>query len=64
MLKRFSIKGLFGTIDSEIKFNKEKITVIIGENGCGKTTILKIIAYILGNNHGRLFDYSFDYVEI
>ena len=44
-MKLLSIKvtELFGIFDHEIKFKPNGITILIGENGLGKTTILEIL---------------------
>ena len=43
-LKEISIKKLFGFFDHDVKLNVDRgITIIIGENGLGKTKILEMI---------------------
>ncbi|MFA9342049.1 AAA family ATPase, partial [Escherichia coli] len=44
-LKRLNITGLFGYKDICINF--KDVTVIVGKNGLGKTTILKILNALL-----------------
>ncbi|EFI5594702.1 AAA family ATPase, partial [Escherichia coli] len=44
-LKRLEITGLFGYKNVCINFND--VTVIVGKNGLGKTTILKILNALL-----------------
>lgn len=56
LVRSLEIKGLFGTHDLEIEF--KKLTVIVGKNGLGKTTLLKIINGLLKN------DEHVDYDEI
>ena len=51
--KSFGADTLFENLNFEIKPN-EKIA-IIGRNGCGKTTLLKILAEELDLNKGELF---------
>lgn len=48
-IKRFAIEGLFGNLNVKIDFD-ENAKIIVGENGCGKTTILNIVYYTLCNN--------------
>ena len=43
MIQGIEIKGLFDTFDHQIELKKENITLILGENGLGKTLILKLI---------------------
>lgn len=54
-----SIKELYGCYDYEVPFN-EDVTLLFGENGCGKTTILNIIECIITGQLYRLFDYEYD----
>ncbi|RXJ71763.1 hypothetical protein CS022_19530 [Veronia nyctiphanis] len=42
-LKNVKINGLFGFLDHEIEFKEGGLTFIHGPNGCGKTTVLRII---------------------
>ncbi|WOA60674.1 AAA family ATPase [Bacillus mycoides] len=43
-LSKISVEKLFGIFDHEIKINNERgITIVIGENGLGKTIMLEII---------------------
>ena len=49
---RIAIKNLFDERNYDIKFSN-KINVLVGENGCGKTNILRILNSILNK------DYSF-----
>lgn len=64
MIERFFVKGLFGIFDNEIVFKDGGITVVVGQNGCGKTTMLGMLAAIFSKNHSQLFQYRFDYIEL
>lgn len=64
MLKRFYVKKLFGMFDNEINFKDEGITVIIGRNGCGKTTMLNMLSSLFSENHSKLLRYEFEYIEV
>lgn len=56
VITSLTIKKLFGEYDVSINF--KNLTVIVGKNGIGKTTILKIInGLVTGRNH-------IDYAEI
>ena len=46
VLKYFSVVGLHGAKDIKIPFD-DQLTVITGENGCGKTSALKLMWYLL-----------------
>ena len=49
-IKSIEIKELYGLYDHKIEFNRnEKIDIVIGQNGIGKTTILKLL-YMLFNH--------------
>lgn len=53
MIKRFKSKGLVGIPDCDITFNDEKIVLITGPNGSGKTSLLKQITHPL-SSHDRI----------
>ena len=49
-IKSIEIKELYGLYDHKIEFNRnDKIDIVIGQNGIGKTTILKLL-YMLFNH--------------
>lgn len=64
MIERFFVKKLFGIFDNEIVFKENGITVVVGQNGCGKTTMLNILAAIFSKNHSQLFQYKFEYIDL
>lgn len=50
-ITRVTVKGLFGIFDHDIPLNKESgITIVIGENGLGKTVVLESINAFFGGN--------------
>ena len=59
-------EGLFGQQNHEIKLDNKEVSILIGPNGCGKTTILRILQYffsrrltLLRNVDFKLFTISF-----
>lgn len=64
MIEKFFVKKLFGIFDNEIEFKQGGITVIIGQNGCGKTTMLQMLSAIFSKTHSELFKYEFEYIEL
>ena len=62
-LKSFSIKKLFGYKNVNLEFDKAA-TLLIAENGAGKTTILNIIYYSLNCRFEKLIQIDFQEIEI
>ncbi|RAJ09887.1 AAA family ATPase [Aeromonas salmonicida] len=49
---RVTVKSLFGVFDHDIPLNSESgITIVIGENGLGKTVILESISALFSKNY-------------
>ena len=47
-IRSFHVKGLLGQFDHEINFKtKDRITIIHGPNGVGKTTVLRLLESII-----------------
>ena len=59
-IKSITVKGLFHTFDHKLLFNKNGISIIIGENGIGKTTILHIIDSVFNQQYDFLFTVDFE----
>lgn len=59
MLKKVKITKLFGEKNVDINF-KPNINILIGDNGCGKTTILELLNYSLKLDIFNLFKYDFE----
>lgn len=54
-LSEFKVEGLFDLYDHRIVLNlKDRITIIIGPNGRGKTVCLKIIEALFRNRHAYI----------
>lgn len=59
-IRMISIKQLFGMFDYSIPLNLDKrVTIIIGPNGYGKTTILKMVNGLFNGNLSILFKVPF-----
>lgn len=62
-IKSFEVKGLFGTHDISMSFD-EKVKILIGENGVGKTQMLNLFYYTLTCDFAKLIQYRFDFLKI
>lgn len=51
LIKKISVSKLFGIFDHTIPINEEGITIVIGENGLGKTIILEAVNAFFGKNY-------------
>lgn len=64
MIKGLCVKGLNGNQDFNLNFHKD-INILTGRNGAGKTTILKLIWYLISGNIERaLEEIDFEYASI
>ncbi len=62
-IKRIVIKNLFNTFTHEIIFN-ENVTIIMGENGVGKTVTLNLIEAIFSSNLEYLLDTEYEEIKV
>lgn len=62
-LKEFTIYGLWEERNYQLKFEEEKL-VIVGENGSGKTTVLRILYDTLSGKWARLLKENFSKIKI
>ncbi|OFT81394.1 hypothetical protein HMPREF3103_01020 [Granulicatella sp. HMSC30F09] len=62
-IKEFRITGLFGDQDIEIDF-KNDISILVSENGAGKTTVLKLLIALLQNNYKYLRSVRFKKISL
>lgn len=64
-IKEFRITKLFGTFNHTLTFNTEKgVTIVIGENGLGKTIMLEMINYFFNKEFFYWSQVLFHEVEI
>lgn len=57
------IRKLHGIYDYSVEFNRD-LTILYGENGVGKTTLLHIISNIIEGDFERFFFIKFSYIEL
>ena len=58
-LQKVYIKNFRGIDELEVPFDEEKnIHLLIGENGCGKTSILEAIDYLFNNDYNNKIIYD------
>ncbi|MEM9217521.1 MAG: AAA family ATPase [Cyanobacteria bacterium P01_F01_bin.150] len=63
-ITRIKVDNLFGFLNHDIPLKNEKITFIHGPNGCGKTTLLKLISAFLKGDLLTLNLVRFDNIAI
>lgn len=64
MIRKFEVKGLNDQFDYTLEFN-EDLNIFTGANGCGKTTLLKLIWYLISGNLHRIYrEIPFDFISI
>ena len=64
-IDRVRVQGLFGDFDHELAFgDDERIMILIGPNGFGKTTTLKLIDTLFNQPLGRLATLPFRRIEV
>lgn len=62
-IETLQVKGLYGHYNKKIKFKKD-CTLLVGINGAGKTTILKIIYWLLTPSIPELSSTRFDTIKM
>lgn len=63
MLKEFWIIGLWGERNYHLSLNDGKL-IMVGANGCGKSTVLRIIYYTLAKKWRQLAKEDFERIKI
>lgn len=64
-ITKVAISKLFGIFDHEIPFNQESgVTIVLGENGIGKTKILEAVNAVFNNDYNFLGGLDFEKLTI
>lgn len=63
-LEKIKLTKLFGIFDHEITIKDGGITLVLGENGLGKTVILKMLKIIFDGDYVELKNYDFERLDI
>jgi ABC-type lipoprotein export system ATPase subunit len=63
-IKHIGVRGLFGNLDHEIPLSDGGLTFIHGPNGCGKTTVLRLVHALLTGELQILKTVDFKELEI
>jgi len=64
-IRHISVRGLFGVFDHEIPLNMDdRITIIYGPNGFGKTYSLSLVNELFNPGFGHFFSIPFDQVSV
>ena len=64
MIKEFEVRALFGKLSAKYVFNSD-LNIFTGKNGCGKTSILKLMYYMLSGNIYQIFsELTFEYAKM
>ncbi len=63
-IQSIKVNGLFGLYDHHVMLNDERVTVMHGPNGVGKTVLLKLIDAFLHGNYLNMLEVPFDRFEV
>ena len=63
VVNKFKIDRLFGYDSFEIDID-DNVLIIVGENGSGKTTVLRLLYYLLSGQWSLLTQYDFDSLSV
>ena len=62
-IKSLVVDKLYGSLDFEVEFYPD-VNILIGINGCGKTSILNVLAWVLGPSLRKLAELQFKKIEV
>lgn len=62
-LRVISVEKLFGVFDHRIELNEERITIIHGPNGFGKTAVLRLVSGFFERHYSMLRNVPFESVN-
>jgi ABC-type lipoprotein export system ATPase subunit len=64
MIHSFEVRNLNQKISEKFNFHQD-LNILTGKNGCGKTTLLKLMWYLVSGNYDKIFDEMyFDYAKM
>lgn len=64
-IQKITVTNLFGYLNHEITFEEgNNISILLGDNGIGKTTILHIIEYVFSSRFDKLLQIDFEKILI
>lgn len=64
-VRRVSVKNLFGWLDHDVELRREeRVTILIGPNGVGKTRLLELVAAVAQGRVDQLVGVPFDELRI
>ncbi len=63
-IKEISVRGLFGSLNHNIQLSEGGLTFIHGPNGCGKTTLLRLVHATLNGDFLAIKSVDFNELEI
>ena len=64
IIKKVEVKKLLGLDDVSLNFEDKEVPIIFGYNGCGKTSILRLIKAVINLELDVLIDIEFEEIKI